>query len=900
LGRLQDAISRDDKLQPTVERAVGRAQIPSSLSAYYIYQNERCHGLNQEDERLHWSAFFVHLKPPLSFSEHHLQHISTATKPQVASMAEPEESSRTFYVFGPHIGTFTKEAMDKQVQSISSSAHREWILEATAGLSSYWEILTDSMPEIDAAIPGLQQLNDFDSWLRHGQTDMPPDTQLPNIIITPLMVLIQLTQYWHYLELTQESTAEDVHADLIRQHQSENTSTFESLGFCAGLLGALAVASAHNREEWEKYGSVAIRLAMVLGALVDARNVWDTARGKGETVSLAVAWTSPKRGEDVSRIIEDLSPDAWLAVKFDTTRATVMTTRSIAPTLSKRLRAEAEAVVHELGTHAHIHSSEPAWSVYCDMVVEMCESVPGLRYADTANLALPTYNNRAEADPVQKQSTDVTEMVIRGILVQQCDWIGTLSAVMKREPFLVTFGLERCVPPSLVRTVGNRQFYFPEDAARLSLTVKPPIQAESSSQPSQSGQRLYDSTRSGPVARPDFGDDLIAVVGMAVKTAGADDLEEFTSMLKTGKSQHELITKDRLPHEMLHRTSPEGQRDWYGCFVRDSDAFDHRFFKRSPRESAAIDPQGRITLETAYQAVEQSGYFTNPQQDKHVGVYLGVTAVEYDHNAFSNEPNAFTATGQLGSFVSGRLSHYFGWTGPSMVVNTACSSSMVAIHTACRSLLSGECTSALVGGTSAITSMAWHQNMAAGGFLSPTGNCKPFDDDADGYCRAEGFGFVFLKKVSDAVRDGNPILATIPVTNVYQNQNLTPIFVPNASSLTLLFKDALGKAGLTAKDVQVVEAHGTVSSFMNAHVLSSLTCATGNSCWRSSRIRKHSRRSRWSSFWSYEAASIRISKGLRRPRRRGIRCSCTHQGHHDDAKMFSTTTGQSHQNESQY
>jgi acyl transferase domain-containing protein len=298
---------------------------------------------------------------------------------------------------------------------------------------------------------------------------------------------------------------------------------------------------------------------------------------------------------------------------------------------------------------------------------------------------------------------------------------------------------------------------------------------------------------------------------MSIKTAGADDLAEFADMLRSGESQHELITKDRLPHDMLYREGPEGQRKWYGCFVRDSDAFDHKFFKRSPRESAAMDPQGRITLEAAYQAVEQSGYFADPQQNKHIGVYHGVAAVDYDQNAFSNEPNAFTATGQLRSFISGRLSHYFGWTGPSMTFDTACSSSMVAIHTACRNLLSGECTAALAGGSSIITSMLWHQDMAAGSFLSPTGQCKPFDDDADGYCRAEGFGFVFLKKLSDAVRDGNPVLATIPITAVYQNQNLTPLFVPNAPSLSLLFKDVLRKAGVAAKEISLVEAHGTVS-----------------------------------------------------------------------------------------
>jgi acyl transferase domain-containing protein/thioester reductase-like protein/SAM-dependent methyltransferase/acyl carrier protein len=315
--------------------------------------------------------------------------------------------------------------------------------------------------------------------------------------------------------------------------------------------------------------------------------------------------------------------------------------------------------------------------------------------------------------------------------------------------------------------------------------------------------------------------DTIAVIGMSVKTAGADDLAEFAEMLKTGRSQHELITRERLMHDMVFRAAADSDpnRKYYGCFFRDGgDAFDHKFFKRSPRESAAMDPQSRLVLQAAYQAVEQSGYFaedtSTPTPDDgrdrmHVGVYLGSCGVDYEHNITCHEPSAFTATGALKSFITGRVSHYFGWTGPSMTFDTACSSSAVAIHTACRNLLSGECTAALAGGSNTVTNMLWFQNLSAGSFVSPTGQCKPFDDAADGYCRAEGLAFVFLKKLSDAVRDGNPVLATIPSTAVYQNQNCTPLFVPNAPSLSVLFADVMRQAGVTARDVSLVEAHGT-------------------------------------------------------------------------------------------
>lgn len=281
-------------------------------------------------------------------------------------------------------------------------------------------------------------------------------------------------------------------------------------------------------------------------------------------------------------------------------------------------------------------------------------------------------------------------------------------------------------------------------------------------------------------------------------------------------------------HDMLFREAPDSdpKRQYYGCFVRDSDAFDHEFFKRSPRESTAMDPQSRLVLEAAYQAVEQAGYFskldhghglgqgtdsdsTNMNGKMHVGVYLGSCGVDYEHNISCHEPNAFTPTGALKSFATGRVSHHFGWTGPCMTFDTACSSSTVAIHTACRNLLSGECSAALAGGLNTITNMMWFQNLAAGSFVSPSGQCKPFDDSADGYCRAEGLGFAFLKRLSDAIRDGNPVLAVIPSTAVYQNMNSTPLFVPNAPSLSRLFTDVLRSAKVPAQDISLVEAHGT-------------------------------------------------------------------------------------------
>ncbi|KAL9619500.1 MAG: hypothetical protein Q9160_005863 [Pyrenula sp. 1 TL-2023] len=741
----------------------------------------------------------------------------------------------TIFLFGPHVGTFTKLSMEKLIRPISQGLHRDWILEAILELPSYWDALISKMPEIARAIPGPKQLSDLDSWLRHGAADIAPDVTLPSIIVGPLVVLIQLTQYWQFLELSHKGQpAADVQASLVAS--SKDYKKTESLGFCAGLLGALAVASANNRQEFQKYGAVAVRLAMLIGALIDAREVWDKASGKGGSVSFATAWVGPKQASDVTRIINTLSPDAYVAVLYDEARATVTTSERTASALVKHLRA-AGAIVAEIGIKGHIHSPDPDRKAHTDALVQLCDSMHGLQYADTAKLALPTYNNRAEARPVSPDHQgSMTEMVLRAILVQQCDWYGTFSAVATKTKklYVVTFGLERCVPPTLMRSLGTRQVHFEdlvlEKQVGKNAIVSPLPVGVLNTQPAAAmvAVESENGLHSKLTAELQNDKDSIAVIGMSVKTAGADDLAEFADMLKTGQSQHVPITRDRLMHDMLFREAPDSdpKRQFYGCFVRDSEAFDHKFFKRSPRESAAMDPQSRLVLEAAYQAVEQSGYFaellhghglgqksdnnSRTMDDKmHVGVYLGSCGVDYEHNITCYEPSAFTATGALKSFITGRVSHHFGWTGPCMTFDTACSSSAVAIHTACRNLLSGECSAALAGGSNTVTNMMWFQNLAAGSFVSPTGQCKPFDDNADGYCRAEGLGFVFLKKLSDAVRDGNPVLAVIPGTAVYQNQNITPLFVPNAPSLSRLFDDVLRTAKVAARDISLVEAHGT-------------------------------------------------------------------------------------------
>lgn len=304
------------------------------------------------------------------------------------------------------------------------------------------------------------------------------------------------------------------------------------------------------------------------------------------------------------------------------------------------------------------------------------------------------------------------------------------------------------------------------------------------------------------------GKEYIAVVGMSCKVPGAENLQDFWDLLCENKSQHKEVPNDRFTFDTTWRET-DPNRKWFGNFIDEPEAFDHKFFRKSPREAAAMDPQQKLMLQAAYQAVEQSGYFRNSSTRKHIGCYIGVSNVDYQDNVACHAANAFTATGTLMSFVAGKVSHYFGWTGPAMSIDTACSGSAVAIHEACKSILNGDCEAALAGGVNAITSPLWFQNLAGASFLSQTGQCKPFDEKGDGYCRAEAVGAVYLKRLSRAVEDGDLIFGTIAATAVQQNQNSTAITVPNSESLSNLFTSVTSRARIDPLSISVVEAHGT-------------------------------------------------------------------------------------------
>ncbi|KAF5965623.1 polyketide synthase [Fusarium coicis] len=730
----------------------------------------------------------------------------------------------TTFVFGGHIGPQTKNSLEKQVQQIVDGPNGEWILETLAGLPRYWEAMTEKLPEVSSTMQGGRLLADLASWFRHGPASvesLAPDAEIPDLWIGVLMVAIQLDQYWRYLEFRFNNptgtTVQDLQVELVKQQQHGESIKVETVGFCAGMIAAVTVASSSNRQEFKRYGGTALRIGALMAALVGATEARSKGLGKGGSISLATAWRTQKQGEDMGRIVSKLFPDAYVSVLFDETRATVTASERLAPKIIRQLRAAGVTAI-PLAFKGQLHTPTAERERDTEALIELCHSMPELQSPDAAQLALPTYLDHPEGKQVSGEEVDLVGMVLRSILANQLSWTSTVSklAANKENISIIAFGLDRPLPPTILRALGSKQVHFEdvdEDVSKSTVRLQDNARRNGSDaiEPDIAQQVKF-------IVEPEEGlEDVVAIVGMSLKVAGGQDLEEFEKMLKTGESQHEVITHERMTPDMLFRDKAYPDRKWYGNFMLDPDAFDHKFFKKSPRESMAIDPQGRLSLEVAYQALEQSGYFnelatTNASEHerrKHIGVYVGLCSYEYDVNIHCHPTSAFTGTGELRSFIPGRVSHYFGWTGPSLTFDTACSSSTTALHMACRDLLSGDVPAALCGGVNVLTNLQWTQNLAAGSFISPTGQCKPFDSAADGYCRGDGIAYVFLKKLSTAIADGNTVLGTIRSTGINQNLNTTPLFVPNVPSLSTLFNDVIRKARVDPHDISLVECHGT-------------------------------------------------------------------------------------------
>ncbi|WP_435238367.1 non-ribosomal peptide synthetase/type I polyketide synthase [Streptomyces sp. YPW6] len=309
----------------------------------------------------------------------------------------------------------------------------------------------------------------------------------------------------------------------------------------------------------------------------------------------------------------------------------------------------------------------------------------------------------------------------------------------------------------------------------------------------------------------------VAIIGMGCRLpGGASDHRAFWRNLVEGKDCITPTPPDRYDVRTLgsrFRDKPGRLVGGRGGYIDGFDEFDPAFFGISPREADHMDPQQRKLLEVAWEALEDGGQRPADLAGDNVAVYVGAFTLDYKILQFADldftSLAAHTATGTMMTMVSNRISYCFDFRGPSLSVDTACSSSLVAVHLACQALHNGETDLALAGGT--LLHMAPQYTVAEtkGGFLSPEGRSRTFDAAADGYVRAEGVGLVALKRLDDAVRDGDRIHAVILGSGVNQDGHTNGITVPSPDAQVDLIRRVCAEAGVTPGDLQYMEAHGT-------------------------------------------------------------------------------------------
>ncbi|HET8841772.1 MAG TPA: beta-ketoacyl synthase N-terminal-like domain-containing protein, partial [Ktedonobacteraceae bacterium] len=341
------------------------------------------------------------------------------------------------------------------------------------------------------------------------------------------------------------------------------------------------------------------------------------------------------------------------------------------------------------------------------------------------------------------------------------------------------------------------------------------------------------SEKSGPSLKKSPAALDIAIVGLAGRYPGAQNIQQFWENLRTGKDCISEIPADRWNHSLYfdqEKNTPGKTYTKWGGFLDGVEQFDPLFFAISPQEAEGLDPQERLFLECAYEALEDAGYTRstrdNDEEANRIGVYVGVMYEEYQlYGAQEQVKGRSLVLGGNSSSIANRVSYFCNFRGPSITLNTMCSSSLTAIHLACQSLQSGECEAAIAGGVN----LSLHPNkyllLGQGKFASSRGRCESFGEGGDGYVPGEGVGAVILKPLARAVADRDHIYGVIKGIAINHGGKTNGYTVPNPRAQSDVISQALENAGIVPQAVSYIEAHGTGTSLGDPIEIAGMTRA---------------------------------------------------------------------------
>ncbi|KAE8372514.1 hypothetical protein BDV26DRAFT_297794 [Aspergillus bertholletiae] len=669
----------------------------------------------------------------------------------------------------------SEQYLDQLRRYICANPFLKPFVQAILDMPAAWEIYASTNTAIGAMQQGPRYLENLKNWI-NGKATAPLAKIMSGIISLPLLLIIQIGQYFQYLE----------HRGIGHREFLDDIQVGGAQGFCGGLLPAIAIAVSRNEEELVKNAAICLRIALGIGAYGE---LGDDAAIPGPTTVVLHIKHAGQADEIVARF-----PGCYISAVTDP-----LTISVVGPVLllqELKQIAEAEGVrVTPLHLRGKVHNPEN--SDLSNELSNLCDQTSSLRLPDSANIQVPVRSNTT-GNVVTGVS--LTREVVRATLVLRCEWYKLLTSLSQElfhtgstEHMFAIFGTDKKSCISLVPFIEKKLTITNIDVMKYLGTGQ--IGGQSP---------LWDSLPSN----------AIAVIGAACRLPGANSLDELWELISAGGSKVSGLPLNRLNPDDTPRAAQRGSKKEYsrryGNFIDSIDMFDRSFFNISARESEYMDPQQRLLLEVAYEALDSSGYLRHHRRggSDNVGCFVGSTYTDYLETTNTCRPTAYTATGTIRAFQSGRISYYFGWSGPSEVIDTACSSSLVAIHRACRAIQANECPMALAGGVNIITGVHNFLDLEKAGFLSATGQCKPFSMAADGYCRADGVGLVVLKSLSQAITDGDDILGVISGVASNHGGLSSSITAPSSRAQTSLFESVIAQANIKPNHVSYVEAHG--------------------------------------------------------------------------------------------
>ena len=305
----------------------------------------------------------------------------------------------------------------------------------------------------------------------------------------------------------------------------------------------------------------------------------------------------------------------------------------------------------------------------------------------------------------------------------------------------------------------------------------------------------------------------MAIIGVAGRYPMADNVEEYWNNLLDGKDCITEIPSTRWDYKKYFSKDKNAINKTYskwGGFINDVDKFDPLFFNISPKEALITDPQERLFLENAWNTIEDSGYSKSSLSGKKIGVFVGVMYGNYQLNGTSSKMQeiGFTPSSSYSS-IANRVSYFFNFHGPSMAIDTMCSSSLVSVHLACESILNGECEMAIAGGVNLMTHPNKYLQLSQGKFLATDGRCHSFGENGDGYVPGEGVGSILIKPLDKAIEDNDYIYGVIKGSAVNHGGKTNGYSVPNPNAQSDVIEKALERSNINPKKISYVEAHGT-------------------------------------------------------------------------------------------